>query len=274
MSPHSHRTIRTPTGGWSPTWPMDRGRRVVLAVTGLAGLFMTAAGVAALLAPQLVRRHRRLPPPHPRRPRRRRLPARHRGHPAAGGGTGCAARPARLGRRRGRTRHQPGAGPVRTPKDGAGDQLPPRRPPGGHPGEPGRRRRPRLSPQLRAGREDPTPPQQPSGGRRALHGPWPTDRPGHPGHGQPPGGRRVPPRRPPAGCQAPAATRPAGAVDPSPGSRRDRQDGPVPADTPPPWPGEATVHGHPDEPKTHSREARMHTGKALGSEFAFMAAIR
>ena len=51
MSPHSHRTIRTPTGGWSPTWPMDRGRRVVLAVTGLAGLFMTAAAVAALVAP-------------------------------------------------------------------------------------------------------------------------------------------------------------------------------------------------------------------------------
>ena len=31
--------------------PTDRGRRFVLAVTGLAGLFMTAAGMAALLAP-------------------------------------------------------------------------------------------------------------------------------------------------------------------------------------------------------------------------------
>jgi hypothetical protein len=51
MSTHSHTTIRNPTGGWSPALPMDRGRRFVLTVTLLAGLFMTAAGVAALLAP-------------------------------------------------------------------------------------------------------------------------------------------------------------------------------------------------------------------------------
>jgi PPOX class probable F420-dependent enzyme len=50
MSIHGHTTSRNPTGGWSPARPMDRGRRVVLAVTGLAGLFMTAAGMAALLA--------------------------------------------------------------------------------------------------------------------------------------------------------------------------------------------------------------------------------
>jgi hypothetical protein len=51
MSTHDHTTIKNPTDGWSPARPMDRGRRFVLAVTGLAGLFMTAAGVAALLAP-------------------------------------------------------------------------------------------------------------------------------------------------------------------------------------------------------------------------------
>jgi PPOX class probable F420-dependent enzyme len=51
MSTHGHTTIKNPPGGWSPTLPMDRGRRFVLAVTLLAGLFMTAAGLAALLAP-------------------------------------------------------------------------------------------------------------------------------------------------------------------------------------------------------------------------------
>ena len=51
MSTHGHTIIKNPTGGWSPALPMDRGRRFVLAVTLLAGLFMTAAGVAALLAP-------------------------------------------------------------------------------------------------------------------------------------------------------------------------------------------------------------------------------
>jgi hypothetical protein len=50
MSTHGHTTIKNPPGGWSPTLPMDRGRRFVLAVTLLAGLFMTAAGLAALLA--------------------------------------------------------------------------------------------------------------------------------------------------------------------------------------------------------------------------------
>jgi PPOX class probable F420-dependent enzyme len=50
MSTHGHTTIR-PTDGWSPAPAMDRGRRFVLAVTLLAGLFMTAAGVAALLTP-------------------------------------------------------------------------------------------------------------------------------------------------------------------------------------------------------------------------------
>jgi PPOX class probable F420-dependent enzyme len=51
MSTHGPTTINKPTGGWSPARPMDRGRRVVLAMTGLAALVMTAAGVAALLAP-------------------------------------------------------------------------------------------------------------------------------------------------------------------------------------------------------------------------------
>ncbi|HET6751585.1 MAG TPA: PPOX class F420-dependent oxidoreductase, partial [Actinomycetes bacterium] len=51
MSTHSHTTIRNPTGGWSPARSTDRGRRFVLAVTLLAGLFMTAVGMAALLAP-------------------------------------------------------------------------------------------------------------------------------------------------------------------------------------------------------------------------------
>jgi hypothetical protein len=51
MSTHSHTTIKNPTGGWSPARPMDRGRRFVLTVTLLAGLFMTAAGAAGLLAP-------------------------------------------------------------------------------------------------------------------------------------------------------------------------------------------------------------------------------
>jgi PPOX class probable F420-dependent enzyme len=51
MSTHGHTTIKKPTSRWSPPLAMDRGRRFVLAVTLLAGLFMTAAGVAALLAP-------------------------------------------------------------------------------------------------------------------------------------------------------------------------------------------------------------------------------
>ena len=51
MSPHSHTTIKNPTGGWSPARSTDRARRFVLTVTLLAGLFMTAAGMAALLAP-------------------------------------------------------------------------------------------------------------------------------------------------------------------------------------------------------------------------------
>ena len=52
MSTHGHTTISNPTGGWPPAPPIDRGRRFVLAVTLLAGLFMTAAGVAALLIPR------------------------------------------------------------------------------------------------------------------------------------------------------------------------------------------------------------------------------
>ena len=36
-------------------------------------------------------------------------------------------------------RHQPGAGPVRTPEDGAGNHLPPERPTGGHARQPRRR---------------------------------------------------------------------------------------------------------------------------------------
>src|SRR5215207_1442300 len=51
MSTHSDTTIKNPTGGWSPARSTDRGRRFVLTVTLLAGLFMTAAGMAALLAP-------------------------------------------------------------------------------------------------------------------------------------------------------------------------------------------------------------------------------
>src|SRR5215216_6041681 len=51
MSTHSQTTIKNPPGGWSLVRSMDRGRRFVLAVTMLAGLSMTVAGVAALLAP-------------------------------------------------------------------------------------------------------------------------------------------------------------------------------------------------------------------------------
>jgi len=51
MSTHSQTTIRNPTGGWLLARPMDWGRRFVLAVTLVAGLFMTAAGLAGLLAP-------------------------------------------------------------------------------------------------------------------------------------------------------------------------------------------------------------------------------
>jgi PPOX class probable F420-dependent enzyme len=43
--------INKATGKWSPARPMDWGSRFVLVVTLLAGLFMTAAGVAALLGP-------------------------------------------------------------------------------------------------------------------------------------------------------------------------------------------------------------------------------
>src|SRR5215207_563954 len=86
--------INKPAGGWSPARPMDWGSRFVLVLTMLAGLFMTAAGVAALLAPSWFARRRRVPPTHSLRPRHRRLPARHRGHGAAGAGL---ARRARLG---------------------------------------------------------------------------------------------------------------------------------------------------------------------------------
>ena len=61
------------------------------------------------------------------------------------------------------------------------------------------------------------------------------------------------------GRQAPVATRPAGAVEPSPGSRQGRQDRPLPADPPPPWPGEVTAHGHPDEPSRHIHGRRACT---------------
>src|SRR4029453_4121130 len=63
MSTHSHTTIRNPTGEWSPARSTDPGRRFVLAVTLLAGLFMTAAGVAALLMPSWVAHPRAVPPP-------------------------------------------------------------------------------------------------------------------------------------------------------------------------------------------------------------------
>ena len=51
MSAHGHTATTNPASGWSPGRPTDQGRRFVLAVLLLAGLFMTAAGVAALLAP-------------------------------------------------------------------------------------------------------------------------------------------------------------------------------------------------------------------------------
>jgi Pyridoxamine 5'-phosphate oxidase len=104
--------------------------------------------------------------------------------------------------------------------------------------------------------------------------PGPTDRPGRPGHGPAPGRRGGQARRPAAGRQATLPARPTSAADPPAGSRQDRQDGPPPANPPPPWPGEVTAHRHPDEPlKTHSQEARMHTAKPLGV-LALMAAIR
>jgi hypothetical protein len=107
--------------------------------------------------------------------------------------------------------------------------------------------------------EDSTPPPQPQGGHRALNRPGPTDRPGHRGHGQAPGGGRSPAGRSSAGRQAPTAARRAGAVNPSPGSPQDRHDGPFPADTPRPWPGEVTAHRHPDEPSRHLRGRRACT---------------
>jgi hypothetical protein len=58
-----------------------------------------------------------------------------------------------------------------------------------------RRRRPRLSPQLREGREDPTDPHQPEAHRRTVDGAWHPDWPGRPGHSQAPGWRRVQARR-------------------------------------------------------------------------------
>jgi PPOX class probable F420-dependent enzyme len=51
MSTHGHTTIGNPTSKWSPPAADRSGPRLVRAVTLLAGLFMTAAGVAALLAP-------------------------------------------------------------------------------------------------------------------------------------------------------------------------------------------------------------------------------
>jgi PPOX class probable F420-dependent enzyme len=51
MSTHGHTAAMNPASGWPPGRPTDQGRRFVLAVLLLAGLFMTAAGVAALLAP-------------------------------------------------------------------------------------------------------------------------------------------------------------------------------------------------------------------------------
>jgi PPOX class probable F420-dependent enzyme len=51
MSRQGHTTISDPTGRWTPTEVTDRSRRLVLVVTVLTGLFMTAAGLAALLAP-------------------------------------------------------------------------------------------------------------------------------------------------------------------------------------------------------------------------------
>jgi hypothetical protein len=82
MTPHGHTTIKNPTGEWSPALPMDRSRRFVLAVTLLAGLFMTTVGVAALVAPSWFADTAGFPT-HPLRPRRRRLPTRHRDHLAA-----------------------------------------------------------------------------------------------------------------------------------------------------------------------------------------------
>jgi PPOX class probable F420-dependent enzyme len=51
MSVHGHTTISGATDRWAPTAPGERGRGLVVAVTLLAGLFMTIAAVAALLAP-------------------------------------------------------------------------------------------------------------------------------------------------------------------------------------------------------------------------------
>jgi hypothetical protein len=60
--------IDKPAGGLSPTRPMDWGSRLVLIVTLLAGLFMTAAGVAALLAPSWFADAAGFPPTHSLRP--------------------------------------------------------------------------------------------------------------------------------------------------------------------------------------------------------------
>ena len=240
MRTHGHTTISHPTSEWSPAQPMDRG-----------------------LCPGRDPAGRAV---HDRR-RCGRAVAADRGRP------GRAAGPARLGGRRGRHRRQPGAGPVRPPEDGAGDQLPPRRPAGGHPGQPGRRRRPRLSPQLRASREDPTPPPQPPGG----------DRPST-GRGRPTGPAIQTTARRLQGAEARRAARLLAAKHPllhgvlvplthRLGRAKTGKTVHFPADIPRPWPGEVTTHGHPEPLKTHSREARVHTGKPLGV-LASMAAIQ
>jgi len=180
--------INRSTGGWSPALPMDWGSRFVLAVTLLAGLFMTAAGVAALLAPSWFATTAGFPR-HT-----------HFVHDAGafqlgigvtlslavawrdglalalagflvantthainhavdldlGGHSGdrwglaalslltVVALVVRLGQRgwvigEVTPRHQPGAGPVRTPEDGPGNHLSPERPAGGHARQPRRR---------------------------------------------------------------------------------------------------------------------------------------
>src|SRR5215216_5408393 len=257
MSTHGHTTIRNPTS--RPALAMDRGRGLVLTVTLLAGLFMTAAGLAALLAPSWFADAAGFP--------------RHTHFVHDAGAfqldigaslllaVALVARLGQLGWVVGEvtpaaspvlvrfvrqktvlvTTYRQDGQPVGTPVSLAVD--------GDHAyvrsfEQAGKTRRlhhnPRVDIAPSTARGRPTGPAIQARARRLED---------------------VEAQRAARllGRQAPVATRPAGAVEPSPGSRQGRQDRPLPADPPPPWPGEVTAHGHPDEPSRHIHGRRACT---------------